>query len=130
MRARFQRRTVDLGKAINSLAQQFWTRMGLLVPTLVFSDVLQAEVGSQVDDAHSGRGQCAGLVHRHTVRVAKNTHPGSERRSIGFDEGEIDGAAQRGEHSIHPRSCFTARGNRHQFGSRMLGKQAQQLDAV
>ena len=101
-----------------------------LVPFLPFDQVLQPEVGGEVDDAHAGLEQAVGITHGHAVRGGKKHHVAFFQRSTGgVRKRQVDMAAQRREHGINTRARLLARGDGAQLRMRMLAKDAQQFHA-
>ena len=71
-----------------------------LVPALPLGEVLQAEIGRQVDDPRARVEHRARLVHGDAVRRGEEHHVAAgQRAGVGLGEGELDAPAQAREHA-------------------------------
>ncbi len=119
---------VQFRQAVNRLLQQIGAGVLHAVPLGELGQVLQAEVGGQIDKAHTGIEQPPGLSHGHPVRRGeKDDVAGVQRCVVRRGEGKIDLPAQAGEHIGHRGARFLARGDGGQLGLGVAGQQPQQL---
>ncbi|OIQ73395.1 hypothetical protein GALL_449670 [mine drainage metagenome] len=119
---------VEFDQAVRGLVQEFGAGVLHAVPPGEFVQVLQAEVGGQIDDAHAGIDQAAGLRHRHAMRGGEKHHvAGVQGRVVRSGKRQIDLSAQAGEHVGYRHAGLFAGGDGHEFGVRMARQQAQQF---
>jgi hypothetical protein len=120
---------VDLGQAVNRFRHKLGARVLGAVPLFPRRDILDAEIGRDVDHAHAGIDQHPGLLHRDAVGRGEEydvalLERGVRRRA----ESEINPAAQIGKHHRDRRARFLTRSNYLELAMRMLRQQAQQFD--
>ena len=127
---RFGLYAINFRQPINGLAHQIGTGVRHAIPFFPYSDILQAEVGGQVNHLHARIQQCPRLLHGNTIRGGKEHQIALiQMRLIRMGERQIHKAAQAGEHLTDRCARIGARRNHLQRNLRMPCQQAQQLHA-
>jgi len=120
---------IHFRQAVNGLLENLRAAVRHAVPLFESREILETEIRTKVDDLHAARKQGRRLLHGHTMRGGKEHDvAGTQHLVRGLAEGEIDAAAQVGEHLRHRHAGLGARGDGGELHLRVLRQQAQQLD--
>ena len=127
---RFDLRAVHFRQTINRRAHQIGAGVRHAIPFFPYSDILQTEVGGQVNQLHARVQQCPRLLHGNAIRGGEEHQIALiQMRLIRMGERQIHKAAQAGEHLADRQPRIGARRNYLQCSLRMTCQQAQQLHA-